>query len=315
MLPNSASHFTFLLFDGFSNMVLANALEPLRDVKMQALGHDVDWTITSLNGQPVKSSSGLSIAPDRAFDAKDLRGNLVLVAGYKLRQQITKPLMAQIRDAARQPGLILALDSAAWLLAEAGLLDGHSATIHWQELDAFQEAFPKVSVTNDRFTRSARFLTCGGASATFEMMMMLIKESFGPMAAFNASNMFAFDQARHSASEKGLNALHHIGSPKLMAALNQMSENIEHPLTTHEIAARIATSERSLNRVFATELGMTPGKYYRLFRLNAARYLAQETRLSIEQIALRCGFSSGASLARSFTAAFGTSLGAIRQRR
>ena len=73
-------------------------------------------------------------------------------------------------------------------------------------------------------------------------------------------------------------------------------------------------SDRTLNRLFQKELGMTPGTYYRLFRLQTARHLAEETTLSQEQIALRCGFSSGVSLARAFGAAFGTSIKSLRQR-
>ncbi len=307
-----SERFEFLLLEGFSNMVLASALEPLRDVRMRSAAARPDWEVTTLDGQTIQSSSRLQISPDRPFDPGNTSGTLVIVAGYRVRAQITKQLVTDMRKAARNAKRVLALDTAAWVPAEAGALDGHKATIHWQELDAFQEAFPNVTVSNARFVRSGTIMTCGGASTALELVLELIQDLFGPAAAFDASNMFLFDPARQNNGQRGARRLKDRGSPKLLAALNVIAENVERPLTTFELARRVGISERSLNRAFANELGMTPGKYYRLYRLQHARYLAQETRLSTEQIAMRCGFSGASSLGRSFMHEFGKPVSVFR---
>lgn len=312
MSSNAVEKFEFLLLDGFSNMVLASALEPLRDVKMRAMYANLSWEITTADGGAVNSSSGMQVFPDRRFDPVKTQGTLVIVAGYRVRQQITKELTTAIRQAARQARRVLAVDTAAWILAEAGLLNGREATLHWQELDAFEESFPKVSVSTARFVHSGTFTTCGGASAVLDMILDLIQTSFGPAAAFDASNMFVYDPAMHSEPHRGPQRLRDQGSDKLLLALNVIAENVETPLTTFELADRIGLSERSLNRAFVAELGMTPGKYYKLYRLQHARYLGHETRLSIEQIALRCGFSCASALRRSFRKEFGASISTIR---
>ena len=295
-------------------MVLASALEPLRDVKLRSIRANLSWRINSIDGDPIQSSSGLTVTPDGAFDPNDNARVLVLIAGYHVRRHDTKELIQRLRSACRNSPLVLALDTAPWLLASTGLLDGHAATIHWQELDAFAEHFANVEVTTERFARSGRFLTCGGASTVLDMILDLIHHQFGAAAAFEASNMFIYDPARQNELGRGAERLRDKASPKLLQALDVMAENIEHPLTTFQLAARVSMSERSLNRAFQTELGLTPGKYYRLFRLQNAQHLSQETTLSQEQIALRCGFSSGVSLARSFHSMFGVSL-KERQRR
>ncbi|KIC45727.1 transcriptional regulator [Ruegeria sp. ANG-S4] len=310
--PTAPYKFEFLLLEGFSNMVLANALEPLRDVHMRSAIANLEWEVTTLRGETIQSSSRLTISPDRSFDPEMTNGILVVVAGYRVRAQAKKQLVAEIRQAARNAKRVLALDTAAWLLAEAGLLDGHSATIHWQELDAFAEAFPGVNVTTARFVRTGKIMTCGGASTALDLMLDLIQDMFGPAAAFDASNMFLFDPARQNASQRGAKHLIDRGSPKVLDALNVIAENVERPLTTFELADRVAISERSLNRAFSDALGMTPGKYYRLYRLQHARYLAQETRLSAEQIAMRCGFSGASSMGRSFLREFGKPVSAFR---
>ncbi len=313
MSPNTNLDFEFLLFEGFSNMVLASALEPLRDVKMRGINEGLNWQVSSLDGNRVTSSSGLNVMPDGQFDPSKTDRFLVLVAGYHVHEQITPDLLQKTRLAARNSSMILAVDAATWILASAGLLDGHKATIHWQELETFAEGFPKIEVSTARFVRSGRYITCGGASTALDMILSLIQEHFGAAAAFDASTMFIYDPGRQNEMGRGAVRLREQGSPKLLAALDVMAENIENPLTTFELAERSSLSERSLNRLFQRELGLTPGKYYRLFRLKRARTLAQDTQLSQEQIALRCGFASGVSLSRSFRAEFGVSIQEIRR--
>ncbi|WP_166418345.1 GlxA family transcriptional regulator [Cochlodiniinecator piscidefendens] len=312
MSPKSSQHFEFLLFDGFSNMVLANALEPLRDVGLRLKQGEVSWSLSTIGGATVRSSSGIQVTPDSAFDEAAQPRNLVLVAGYQVRDLNKPELLARLRRAVRSANLVLALDAAPWILGAAGILDGHTATIHWQELDEFEEAFPQIHVSTARYVRSGRILSCGGASTALDMMLDLIGELFGIIAAFDASTMFVYDPLHQNEQGRGAQRLREKGSPKVLMALNVMAENIEVPLTTFELADRVSLSERTLNRTFMQELGITPGKYYKMFRLQRARYLAEETRLSSEQIALRCGFSSVSSLGRSFTKSFGLSIRDIR---
>lgn len=312
MSPRPSDRFEFLLFDGFSNMVLASVLEPLRDVKMRSGQTQISLTVSTLDGDGVRSSSGLTVQPDGPFDPQSQNRILVLVAGYQTRQLSSKPMAEALRRAARGARTIIAADTAPWLLAEAGLLDGHAATIHWQELDAFRERFANIDVSDARFVQSGRFITCGGASTALDMTLEFVQNRYGAAAAFEASNMFIYDPARQKEFGRGAERLKDRASPKLVAALDVMAEHIENPLTTFELAERVSVSERSLNRYFQSELGMTPGKYYRLFRLRTARHLAEETTLSQEQIALRCGFSSGVSLSRSFRAEFGKSIRDLR---
>jgi len=308
MSPSPLVEFEFLVFEGFSNLVLASAMEPLRDVSRRALGIGLTWRVSTLDGAPKKSSSGVQLSPDRAFDASRSGRRLVLVAGYHFRRHVTPDLRAALQRAARGAEAVLALDTAPWLLAAAGLLDGHKATLHWQERDAFAEAFPKVEVSAARFVRSGPFVTCGGASTALDMMLDLIRAQFGAAAAFEASAMFVYNPDRQSAPPQGGEGLRGKGGRLLRAALDVMAEHIEAPLSTPQLAQRVSTSERTLNRIFAQNLHVTPGKYYRMFRLRRAHQLAQDSDLSLEQIALRCGFSSASSLCRSFKQEYGCSM-------
>ncbi len=294
-------------------MVLASAMEPLRDVKIRSVGATLEWQISTLNNAPVKSSSGLSIEPDTPLPVLERNHTVILVAGYGVRRLVNPEALLQIRLATRSAGTILGLDTAPWLMAATGLLDDHDATIHWQELDAFQEHFPAVNVTTQRFVKSGRMRTCGGASTALDLILDLIREKFGAAAAFDATTMFIYDPERQNKLRRGPGTLKHQGSPALLTAINVMAENIEHPLLLGRISQAASTSLRTLNRLFLDELGTSPGKYYQMLRLGRARDLALETDLSIEQIALRCGFTSAQSLSRSFSGTHNTSISSIRK--
>jgi transcriptional regulator GlxA family with amidase domain len=300
--------FEFLLFEGFSNIVLSCAMEPLRDAKLRADRRRANWVVSSLDGAKVRSSSGLQIIPDKVFNPNKPAKRLFLVAGYGVREIVNRQLKDALRTAARLSQAMIALDSASWLMADAGLLDGYAATIHWQELDAFAEAFPNVDVLTSGFVKSGHFYTCGGASSVLDLMFDILSDLFGPATAFEVSNMFIYSRSNASVRANDIPNLVEQGSKTLLAALDLISDSIETPLTTASIADQVGVSPRTLNRVFIKELQTTPGKFATLFRLKQAKYLAQSTELPLENIALRSGFGSAPSLCRAYKDAFGQTL-------
>jgi len=308
MQPAFPHDFEFLLFDGFSNMVLSCAMEPLRDARLRAGRNRANWVVSTLNGKPVESSSGLKIKPDKAFQPDAPAKRLVLVAGYGVREIADASLQAALRKSAKHCALTIALDAAPWLLAEAGLLDGQKAAIHWQEFDDFQETFPNVDVVTASFVRSGQFYTCGGANTVLALMFEMLSDMFGPVTAREASSMFLSSRADRPLSLDDTAGFAQPGSLHLLAALRVISENVETPLSNSALADRIGVSQRTLNRVFLKELQMTPGKYATYFRLRQAHYLAQSTPLTLDKIALRCGFSTAPSLCRAYKDAFGHTL-------
>lgn len=312
MSPTPLQHFEFVLFDGFSNMVLASALEPLRDVKIRSVAAPLTFRVTTMDGAPVRSSSNLAILPEAQFAPEAAQGTLVLVAGYHVRDLVDKNLLGALRRAVRNAEQIIAVDTAAWLLAAAGLLDGHRATIHWQELDAFQESFANVSVCADRFVSSGPFLSCGGASSTLDMILDLIHQRFGSAAAFDASNMFIYDPGAPERSR----ARSRTAQGQRVAQAGGCAQRDGRPYRTtadhfsaRRAGGRVRTHPES---AVPARIGHDGWEILSLFRLQTARHLAGETSLSQDQIAMRCGFSSGAALARSFQSSFGIPLSRCR---
>lgn len=270
------------------------------------------WSIVTIDGLPVRSSSGLLISPDYALKASTVCDVLIVVSGYGFRQQADARTRRTINRCARAIPRLIGVDTGAWLLAAAGLLNERQATIHWQVESQFREQFPKVQLQAERFVRSGRIWTAGGASTVLELMGQLIEERFGAAMAFNVSSLFLHDGARQFGDAVGPGHFNGSETRELHTAINRMVETVETPVSLEQIARYSGISLRTMHRLFRNRLDMSPGRYYQSLRLAHARDLAESTDLSLQQMASRTGFATPSTLCRAYKSHFGRS---IRQQR
>ncbi len=300
-------HYAFLLLPQFSNLCLANAMEPLRAANHFAGTRLYDWSLVSLEGGAVTTSSGMKIATDRAIRDLDAPDMLFVVAGYDYRRLTSQALKSQLRRFARSGCVLAGLDTGSYLLAAAGLLNDHRATIHWQELEAFTEEFLDVEVVPDRYVMDRRRVTAGGATTTLDLMLKIIARDYGEAQALDVAGVLIYDQhLTAEAPQTGL-ALRGAGrlTAKLVTSIALMQETIEEPLPLGELARKVGTSQRELQRLFRTQLQTTPHRYYLHLRLSVARGLLLETAKNLSEIAARSGFSSAATLSHAYVRHFG----------
>lgn len=303
----------FALFDGFSNMVLASAIEPLRAACDLSGRRNFTWKLATLDGQPALSSSRISINVDGPLAGAGDVDVLILLAGYGVRQHATPQAAAEVHQAARRARMLGGYDTGSWMLANAGLLSGRPATIHWLEQDAFREKFLDVRLVVDKFVIDGNRLTAGGAAGVMALTLHLIGRQAGEALVFDVAEMFAHGiepQRWRALDPEPVAPLNH--SYSLRRAIVEMRRSVEDPLPLRAVADAAAVSERTLNRLFQTELGMSAGKYYQTVRLSLAMALAQETRMPLTEIAARTGFASPATLSRAFSVHFGSTIGSAR---
>jgi transcriptional regulator GlxA family with amidase domain len=183
-------------------------------------------------------------------------------------------------------------------MAAAGLLDGRQATLHWDELDRFAETFPEVDAQAHRWVDDGQVLTCGGASTAFELMLHQIGTQHGAMLRLEVAALFMMGERPTPQATEGEDAM-------VLAATALMRRHIEAPLPIAAIARTLGLTTRALERQFAKVLGHPPAATYRALRLNAARRLVVQTRMSITEIATRTGYETPAAMTRAFRARFG----------
>lgn len=293
----------FLLFDRFSNLCLANAVEPLRAANSEAGRRIFSWRFLTLDGGPAIASSGIPVAPDAALGREGPGDLLFVIAGYDYRRHATARTSGALSAASRRYAVLAGLDTGSWLLAKAGLLDGRAATIHWEALETFAEQFPHLDVRREHFIVDGDRITCGGGMTAFDLLLALIGEGYGEALRLDVAALFMHD------ATQGL-AGFGTGSPKgrsVKRAIALMQENIEAPLAIPEIARRVGRTQRDLAVRFRRELGASPQVVYRHLRLTVARKLVDETEFSISEIALRCGYEDPSAMTRAFKATFGVS--------
>ncbi len=290
--------FDFLLFDNFSNHCLANTVEPLRAANMLSGKQLYAWRFLTLDGTPATSSSGMQVTPQDAL--ANTQGDLLaIMPSYGFRAIDGPEITIQLRRAARHYRKLAGLDTGSWLLARAGLLEGYTATIHWEELSSFAEEFPDIEVKRERFVLDGDRITCSGAMAAFDLTMHLISEAHGTMLAIEVAQLFMTrDSARSHASDQ------RVGSKSVNRAISLMQENLEHPLPIAAVARHVGCSQKTLETRMKAELDAGPQAVYQRLRLNLARKLVAETDQSVSEIAGRCGYENASAMTRAFKREF-----------
>ena len=290
---------SILLFEKFSNHCLANILEPFRAANTLSNDTLYRWRFFTLDGASVSSSSGLPIMPDGAFDPSHRIDDLFIVSSYDHLSLSTSKCRNALRAARPNVKRIVGLDTGAWLMAAAGLLDGQKATIHWDILDSFSEQFLSIDTTKQRFVDGKNAITCAGALAAFDLALRLIGEEHGEGLRLDVGALLM----QTSQSVQGNNQQ---AAPQsaVFRAMQLMQENLEAPLSNREIAQRTGLGVKTLERRFLNEIGDPPGRIYKKTRLQAARNLVENTRLPISEISIRVGYENAAALSRAFKQMF-----------
>lgn len=295
----------FLLFDRFSNLCLANCLEPLRAANSVSRADLFSWRIATLNGDPAQSSSGMQVLPHGPLSALKNCDYLFVLVSYDHMRHDTGTARRALRTASGRARTVVGMDAAPWLMASAGLLAGRRATLHWDLQDAFAERFLDVDVERARVVRDGATITCAGAMSALDLMMELIAQHGGMATRLDVEDQFMHGSDTAAPRPQSEALVHR--------ALAQMRAHVERPLQLGRIAASLGCQPRTLDRHFRRALGAPPGTVYRHLRLSEARKLLDGTALPVGEIAVRCGYESPAAMARAMRQRYGAAPSALRR--
>lgn len=297
-----------LLFDEFSNLCLANTIEPLRAVN-RLMGQEIyQWQFLSINGAPLRSSSGLPVQPDAALSDHAGGDMLVLMPSYGYKALTTPALCRALRQRSTQYDHIFALDMGAWLVA-AAKLPAQRLTVHWDAFEELAETFPDIDVLPNRYVIDGKWISSGGAMTTLELMLEFITRRHGAKIAIEVAALFM-----HGERDPHLDPHQRTPRDRLVyAATAKMRRSIEDPIKISTLAKSLGTTQRKLEAQFQSVLGASPHHIYTSIRLNEARRLIATTQLKISEIAGRCGYQDPTALTRRFRQEFGQSPQELRR--
>jgi len=316
--------FVFVMIDNFSMLSFATAIEPLR-IANRMIGRKVySWRLLTLDGGPALASNGIrlhvdgSIKDERETVRRGEKPDLVFIcASMNVERFHDKGLNSWIFALDRQKVPIGALCTGAWILADAGLLDGKRCAIHWEQLPAFAEKFPEAEVYADLFEVDDGTYTCAGGTASLDMMLHMIGEDFDDNLVTQVCEQALTDRMRNPQDRQRLPLRARLGlqNTKLLFIIELMEANIPEPLSLLEIAKYAGLSRRQIERLFWRNLGRSPARYYLEIRLDRARHLLIQSDAPIVEVAVACGFVSASHFSKCYRELYGRSPQQERQQR
>jgi len=304
-----------VLFDDVQSLDVTGPMEVFAGAEKQAPGTYRIRT-ASLDGGPVRTSSGLTLVPDTTLADAPAPHTLLVPGGPGTRGPDPR-LTDWLREHGPRAERLVSVCTGALVLAEAGLLDGRRATTHWAYCEKFASDHPAVTVDPDPiYVRDGHVSTSAGVTSGIDLALALVEEDLGRDAALIiARHLVVFlrrpgNQAQFSAQLAAQTACRE--------PLREVQQWItEHPgddLAVESLAARARLSPRHFARAFRAETGMTPGRYVDRVRLEHARRLLEDTGDGIEEISRASGYGTPEAMRRAFLKTLGTAPAEYRRR-
>ncbi|CAG9168404.1 GlxA family transcriptional regulator [Cupriavidus respiraculi] len=268
-------------------------------------------TILSQYGGLVHSTIGLGIVTT----ALDTMPDTLMVAGIRAPGPLDPGLKSYIGRAAGEARRVAGICTGAFVLAEAGVLDGRTATTHWLHARRLQETYPQVRVDEDRiFVQDGNIWTSAGMSAAMDLALALIENDHGAVLARNVARRLVV-YYRRPGGQSQFSALLELEprSDRVKRALIYAKENLRNALTVEELADAARLSPRQFSRVFREETGQSPAKAVEMLRLEAARAMLETGRHPMDTVARDTGFADRDRMRRAFVRAYGASPSSLRR--
>ncbi|MEU0786201.1 GlxA family transcriptional regulator [Streptomyces sp. NPDC006173] len=304
-----------VLFDGVQSLDVTGPLEVFAGAEAYRAGSYRVRT-ASLDGAPVRCSSGLVLVPDHAL-AEAPAPHTLLVPGGRGTRRPDPRLVDWLR--AHGPGAerLVSVCTGAILLAAAGLLDGRRATTHWAYCEQLARDHPAVEVDPDPiYVRDGHVATSAGVTSGIDLALALVEDDLDRAAALTiARHLVVFLRRPGNQAQFSVQLAAQTARREPLREVQQwISEHPGADLSVESLAARARLSPRHFARAFQSETGMTPGRYVERVRLEHARRLLEDTPDGVEGISRASGYGTPEAMRRAFVKTLGSAPAEYRRR-
>lgn len=270
-------------------------------------------TIATAVPGPVRSSLGFDVVVEHGLDAI-ADADLLAVPAYPVGTPVDEVYLEAIRAAHARGAWVLSVCSGAFVLAQAGILDGRRATTHWMYADLLAERHPAVEVDPDRlFVEQDRIVTGAGTAAGIDAALHVVRREMGASTANAIARRMVVPPQRDGGQSQFIaTPVVECADDSLAEVLDWMAEHLERDLPVPELARKALMSPRTFARRFKAETGTTPAAWLNRQRLLRAQQLLEESAYGLERIAVETGFGTAAVMRHHFVRVLQTTPTAYR---
>jgi transcriptional regulator GlxA family with amidase domain len=263
----------------------------------------------------VRSSSGVEMLA-RKFGPAQALSTLIIAGGEGVEAAARNACTLNfVRRVAQRGTRVASVCSGAFVLAEAGLLDGRRATTHWHRTRQFLNHYPNVKLEPDSiYVRDGNIWSSAGITAGIDLALAMVADDHGEEVAQDTARQLVLYH-RRSGGQSQFSSLLELKAPsgRFGALLTWAREHLDAPLTVDDLAERAGMSVRHFSRAFIAETGSTPSKAVERLRIEVARQRVQASSEPIERVAEATGFRDPERMRRAFIRAFGQPPQALRR--
>jgi AraC family carnitine catabolism transcriptional activator len=307
--PKAAIKLLVIVTPNFNLAATVGFLDPFRASNYLDGSILFRWDLASATGGEVRASNGIDVRTRALREVRNQPQDIVIVSSSWAPETFNSaPLHGALLRWARAGVTLGALDTGAFILAEAGLIKGKRATTHYEHIDSLKELYVDTETSEDLFVYDPGRITCCGGAAAMDFALHIVRSMHGESLA-NAAARYLFHQSlRPEGTSQNPGSLEPLGTTApniLRQAIRLMEDNLEDALPIPQICKRVRLSQRQLDRLFAQFVRKSPVAYYRDIRLDRARGLVTQTNMRLSEIAVASGFSSQAHFSRAYRERFG----------
>ncbi len=281
-------------------LAYAAVIEVLYQVKNRSADLQLSWETIGLTDEPIVSSSGHKTIPDCSIDS-DQTYDLIMIFGVssgKPEKALINWLKAQARKGTTLGGII----SGTWVLAWAGLLTDYRCTVHWQDLEAFRETFPKINVCTNLYVIDNKRISCSGGHAAADMMLYYLSDSVSSKSLMEVAEALIHEHIRSPDNQQRISLRARLGTSNArVIALAQYLETSDYTdASIKGFCDAHGVSVRWMEKLFKKHIGKGPKAYQMEHRQFRARELLNNTDLAIGEIAAILEYASSAYFSTDF---------------
>jgi transcriptional regulator GlxA family with amidase domain len=312
-------HVVVLAYDGIQSLDLTGPMEVFDVATRHGIVPPYRVEVIAPTAAPIVTTSGITITPSRGIRDLQRPVDTFVVAGgdgvYPLLEDAE--LVAAVRRTAKRARRVASVCTGAFLLAEAGLLDGRRVTTHWARCRRLARTFPELDVDPDPiFVRDGDVSTSAGVTAGIDLCLALVEDDHGRDLALSvARQLVVFLKRPGGQAQFSSHLSTQLADRDVLAEVQGwIADHLDDDLSVARLAARAAMSPRHFARVFRAETGVTPARFVEHARVEQARRRREESAVGIEEIAHDCGFGTPETMRRAFLRSLWVGPAEYRQR-